>query len=92
MKVSITVPSEFQGAVMASVNRRKGVIVDTDTQDDTLVISADVPLNDMFGYSTELRSLTQGKGEFSMEYKTHQPVFANVQAELIAAAATTKQS
>lgn len=70
---------------MASVNRRKGVIVDTDTQEDILVITADVPLNDMFGYSTELRSLTQGKGEFSMEYKTHQPVFSPVQAELVAA-------
>jgi elongation factor G len=83
MKVSITVPIEFQGVVMASVNRRKGVIADTDTQEDVLVISADVPLNDMFGYSTELRSLTQGKGEFSMEYKTHMPVPGNVQSELI---------
>lgn len=69
---------------MASVNRRKGVISDTDTQEDILIITADVPLNDMFGYSTELRSLTQGKGEFSMEYKTHMPVPGNAQAELIA--------
>jgi len=68
---------------MASVNRRKGVILDTDTQEDTLAISADVPLNEMFGYSTELRSLTQGKGEFSMEYRTHLPVTGGVQAELL---------
>jgi elongation factor G len=86
MRVTITVPAEFQGAVMATVNRRKGVIVDTDSsQEDALVITADVPLNDMFGYSTELRSLTQGKGEFSMEYKSHQPVMGSVQAELVAA-------
>ncbi|PJF16629.1 Elongation factor G mitochondrial, partial [Paramicrosporidium saccamoebae] len=74
MKVSITVPVEFQGAVMGTINKKKGLIVDTDTQDDFLVITADVPLNNMFGYSTELRSLTQGKGEFSMEYKTYAPV------------------
>lgn len=84
MRVAVTVPVEFQGAVMASLNRRKGVIVDTETQEETLVIQADVPLNDMFGYSTELRSLTQGKGEFGMEYRTHQPVFGSVQADLVA--------
>jgi elongation factor G len=84
MKVSITVPVEFQGAVMGTVNRRKGVIVDTDTQDDFLSITADVPLNNMFGYSTELRSMTQGKGEFSMEYKTYAPVTGSSQQELVA--------
>ncbi len=83
MRVSITVPVEFQGSVMASVNRRRGLIVDTDAQEEILVILADVPLNDMFGYATELRSLTQGKGDFSMEYRTHQPVPTNIQADLI---------
>lgn len=76
------VPSEFQGAVMAGVNRRKGIIVETEARDDYASIHADVPLNDMFGYSTEIRSLTQGKGEFSMEYKNHMPVLSNVQEEL----------
>lgn len=91
MRVTVTVPGEFQGAVLASLNRRKGLVIDTDSgpagsssTDDTLVITADVPLNDMFGYSTELRSLTQGKGEFSMEYRTHMPVPSGLQADLIA--------
>lgn len=83
MKVSITVPIEFQGAVLGTINKRKGLIVDTDTQEETLVITADIPLNNMFGYSNELRSLTQGKGEFSMEYKTYAPLPTSTQAELV---------
>lgn len=83
MKVVVTGPLEFQGAVMGSLNRRRAVIHDSETHEETLVLTADVPLNAMFGYSTELRSLTQGKGEFSMEYRTHRPVLPNIQAELV---------
>ncbi|KAJ1799569.1 Elongation factor G, mitochondrial [Coemansia sp. RSA 2399] len=83
MTVEISVPVEFQGNVLGSLNKRKGMIVDTETQEDYCVIVAEVPLNNMFGYSTELRSATQGKGEFSMEYKRHSPVMQNVQEELI---------
>ncbi|RCH95076.1 Elongation factor G, mitochondrial [Rhizopus azygosporus] len=83
MNVSITAPTEFQGAVIGGLNKRKGTIVDTEIQEDYFQVTADVPLNDMFGYSTELRSATQGKGEFTMEYKDHQPVQTNVQEELI---------
>lgn len=83
MNVSITAPVEFQGSVIGGLNKRKGTIVDTDVQEDFFTVIADVPLNDMFGYSTELRSSTQGKGEFSMEYKEHQPVQTHVQEQLI---------
>lgn len=70
---------------MGTINKRKGLIVDTETTEDTLTIVSDVPLNNMFGYSTELRSLTQGKGEFSMEYRTHAPVPSGTQQELVKA-------
>lgn len=83
MKVSVMSPLEFQGSVMGNLNKRRALILDSETQDDTIIFTADVPLNSMFGYSTELRSLTQGKGEFSMEYKTHRPVLLNIQNELI---------
>ena len=84
MSVEITVPSEFQGTVIGNVNRRKGTIKDSTAEGDDVIISCDVPLKNMFGYSTELRSMTQGKGEFTMEYASHQPVTQDVQAELMA--------
>ncbi|KAJ1990914.1 Elongation factor G, mitochondrial [Coemansia spiralis] len=83
MTVEVSAPVEFQGTVLGSLNKRKGMIVDTETQEDYCVITSEVPLNNMFGYSTELRSATQGKGEFSMEYKRHSPVLPNIQEELI---------
>lgn len=83
MKVSVMCPVEFQGSVMGNLNKRRALILDTETQEDTLVMTAEVPLNAMFGYSTDLRSLTQGKGEFTMEYKTHRPVMPNIQSELV---------
>ena len=73
MTVEIDVPAEFQGTVVGGINRRMGLIQNSDMNDDgsSIKLSADVPLANMFGYSTELRSQTQGKGEFSMEYKKH---------------------
>ncbi|GAB5589260.1 Elongation factor G [Umbelopsis nana] len=83
MNVAITAPIEFQGTVIGGLNKRKGTVVDTEIQEDYFNVTADVALNNMFGYSTELRSATQGKGEFSMEYKEHQPVMPYVQEELV---------
>lgn len=85
MTVEIEIPSEFQGAVMASLSRRMGLIQNSEMNDDGsgLKIECQVPLANMFGYSTELRSLTQGKGEFTMEYFQHSAVPRNVQDELM---------
>eukprot|EP00730_Choanoeca_flexa_P005797 TRINITY_DN12022_c3_g3_i4.p1 TRINITY_DN12022_c3_g3~~TRINITY_DN12022_c3_g3_i4.p1 ORF type:complete len:738 (+),score=244.60 TRINITY_DN12022_c3_g3_i4:68-2281(+) len=83
MKVEIFIPEEFQGTVIGGLNKRKGTIQDSETDDGTTTIVADVPLNDMFGYSSELRAQTQGKGEFSMEYARHEPVLPQTQKELI---------
>lgn len=85
MRVDVEIPSEFQGAVVAALNRRMGMIQSSDVNDDGsgIKIVAEVPLGNMFGYSTELRSLTQGKGEFSMEYFKHIQVPRNSQEELM---------
>ena len=85
MKVEILIPEEFQGTVIGGINKRKGTIQDSETDDGTTTIVAEVPLNDMFGYSSELRSQTQGKGEFSMEYMRHEPVMPQAQQELMKA-------
>jgi len=68
MIVEISIPLEFQGTIIGGLNKRKGIINNTESTGDWCTITAEIPLNNMFGYSTELRSLTQGKGEFSMEY------------------------
>jgi elongation factor G len=91
MRVEITVPSEFQGTVIGNVNRRKGTILDSNAEGDDVVVQCIVPLKNMFGYSTELRSMTQGKGEFTMEYSSHQPVTQDVQAELTAEYGKTRK-
>jgi elongation factor G len=85
MNVEVDVPSEFQGTVVAALSRRMGLIQSSDVNDDGsgIKILAQVPLANMFGYSTELRSLTQGKGEFSMEYLKHIQVPKNTQEELM---------
>ena len=84
MTVEIDAPAEFQGTVVAGVNRRMGLIQNSDMNDDGsgVKVLAEVPLANMFGYSTELRSSTQGKGEFTMEYLKHMAVTKNVQEEL----------
>ena len=67
MKVSVEGPAEFQGNIFGSINQRRGIIVSSTEDGVSCVVDAEVPLSEMFGYSTVLRSLTQGKAEFTME-------------------------
>lgn len=84
MTVEIDCPSDFQGTVVAGINRRMGLILNSDMNEDGsgVKVIAEVPLANMFGYSTELRSSTQGKGEFTMEYAKHMPTPKNIQDDL----------
>ncbi|KAJ3199222.1 Elongation factor G, mitochondrial [Entophlyctis luteolus] len=83
MDVNVTAPVEYQGSVIGLINKRKGTINDSEVRDEYVEVSAEVPLNEMFGFSTDLRSISQGKGEFSMEYKKHVPVMPFVQTQMI---------
>ncbi len=83
MKLQTQAPEEFQGSAVGQINQRRGVILNTGNQTGYAVIDAEVPLSEMFGYSTDLRSATQGKGEFTMEFLKYAPVPRNVQEELV---------
>ena len=91
MKVQIEGPEEFQGAMQTTLIRRRGVIVGSETKHGNSVIDAHVPLAEMFGYSTELRSNTQGKAEFTMEFAQYERVPANVQEDLVKKYADAKK-
>ena len=82
MKLETSAPEEFQGNVMGQVNQRRGIIQGTNTNEGFVVVEAEVPLSEMFGYSTDLRSATQGKGEFTMEFSRYAQVPRAIQEEL----------
>jgi elongation factor G len=84
MKVVVEGPTEFQGGIMGSINQRRGMIIGTLEEADYTVVESEVPLSEMFGYSTILRSLTQGKAEFTMEFARYNPVPKGILDEVIA--------
>jgi len=84
MKVEVTVPEEYMGDVMGMLNSRRGRIEGMDQRAGARVIRAKVPLAEMFGYSTVLRSGTQGRGVFSMEFSHYEEVPRSVAEEIIA--------
>jgi elongation factor G len=83
MKVSVEGPTEFQGNIFGSVNQRRGVIVSSTEDGAFSKVEAEVPLSEMFGYSTVLRSLTQGKAEFTMEFEKYGKVPTSISDALI---------
>ena len=83
MKVVVETPTEYQGAVMGSLNQRRGMIVGSQDEGPMTVIESQIPLAEMFGYSTVLRSLTQGKAQFTMEFSTYKQVPQSVTEELV---------
>ena len=82
MKVSIEGPTEFQGNIFAVINQRRGVIISSTEDGNFSRVDAEVPLSEMFGFSTVLRSLTQGKAEFSMEFEKYGKVPSSISETL----------
>ncbi len=85
MKVEIEVPTSFQGPVVGNLTSRRGMIMSSEVHGNTAVIEGEVPLAETFGYSTDLRSMTQGQGTFTMEFAKYRRVPVSIQEEIIEA-------
>ena len=83
MKVEVTTPEEYMGDVIGDLNSRRGIIQSMDTNKDGSVVKANVPLSEMFGYSTDVRSLTQGRAVYSMEFEEYTAVPDKIAQEII---------
>lgn len=91
MKVEVEGPEQFSGAILGGINKRRGMISGNTSQGADVKVEAEVPLKEMFGYSNDLRSSTQGKASFTMEFAKYAPVPSSVQAELIKDAEAAKK-
>ncbi|GFI17027.1 elongation factor G [Lachnospiraceae bacterium] len=87
MKVEVTMPEDYMGDVIGDINSRRGRIEGMDDIGGGKMVRAYVPLSEMFGYSTDLRSRTQGRGNYSMFFEKYEPVPKNVQEKILAAKA-----
>jgi elongation factor G len=87
MKLVVTTPKDFVGNVTGDLNRRRGLIVNSEERGNTVVVEAEVPLSEMFGYTTELRSMSQGRAAAAMEPLKYAAVPTNVRNQIIEAAA-----
>lgn len=83
MKLETSAPEEFQGVIIGQINQRRGLIINTSVDATYVVVEAEVPLKEMFGYSSDLRSATQGKGEFTMEFLRYSQVPKSIQDDII---------
>ena len=87
MKLEIECPEEFQGPVTGHISSKRGMIANSETRQGMAVVEAEVPLAEMFDYANELRSMTQGKGGFSMEFAKYAQVPGNIQDDILKARA-----
>ena len=84
MRVEVTMPEAFMGDVIGDLNSRRGIVEGSENRGTTTVVQAAVPLAEMFGYATDLRSMTQGRASYSMELSHYAEVPGNLAQELVA--------
>jgi len=84
MSVEVETPSEFQGSVIGDLSSRRGMVQSTETSGPLTIVKAHVPLSAMFGYATDVRSMSQGKASFTMEFDSYKRVPRNIQEEIVA--------
>ena len=86
MAVEITTPEEYMGEVIGDINSRRGKVLGMEMRGRTQIVNARVPLAEMFGYATDLRSATQGRANYSMQFESYEPTPRNVSEEVVARA------
>ncbi len=91
MKLSIEGPAEFSGSMLSLIMQRRGIVLGSTEEDGSARVDAEVPLAEMFGFSTPLRSATQGKAEFTMEFAKYSETPSNITEELLAKAKKAKE-
>jgi elongation factor G len=84
MRIEIECPSQFQGSVVGNLTSRRGIVLSTEGIGADTRIEGEVPLSETFGYSTDLRSMTQGQGIFSMEFARYKRLPRNLEEDVIA--------
>jgi len=85
MKVEVSTPDEYMGDVMGDLNSRRGRILGMETKGSAQIVKAEVPLGNMFGYATELRSMTKGRASYAMEFECYREAPKTIQDEIVAA-------
>ncbi|MDX1410426.1 MAG: elongation factor G, partial [Saprospiraceae bacterium] len=83
MKVEVVTPEEYLGSVNGDLNRRRGILQGTEDSPAGKIIKAEVPLSEMFGYATDLRSSTQGRATYTMEFAKYAEVPTNIAESLV---------
>jgi elongation factor G len=86
MKIVVTTPEDFLGNVTGDINSRRGMIVEQEQRGNTIIVTAEAPLSEMFGYATALRGMSQGRASYAMEPCDYRPVPGNVASEVLAGA------
>ena len=83
MAVEVTAPAEYLGSVMGDVSSRRGMIEGQEERGNAVTVQASIPLSEMFGYATDLRSFTQGRGNYTMQFDRYEPVPKSIKEEII---------
>ena len=83
MKVEVVVPEDYTGTVVGNLNSRRGMIESLEQRGNAQAVNVKVPLSEMFGYATDLRGMTQGRGNFVMEFAYYQELPRNLADELM---------
>jgi elongation factor G len=84
MAVEVVTPEEYMGEVIGNINARRGKVLGMDSRGTAQIIQAQVPLAQMFGYATDVRSMTQGRATYTMQFSHYEPVPTSISEEISA--------